>query len=299
MGRMPKWDDEILKLAARVKFVDAELVAKRIGMSPRNANMRFRSLVKEGSLKRWTQMKGPWLYSATWLGLRIVNQENFHPPRFSFASIEHDQAIANLAVECELRGHRCLTERALGVSQRLDEDDRYIFCVFSDSRSIRHYPDLTIESPDGKYFVAIEIELSEKSRRRTRNMLHAYGMRAISGNRGGFLGAIYLTGPKCSKKRIRDLSDSLDLTDSVVVDRYEQYPAQALQRLRVMLLAQKHREEGFVDDRRSSIRSKWEGPILPDSVLDFLRPRNATGTVMSAVVRARETTGYGLPAKWV
>lgn len=160
-------------------------------------------------------------------------------------------------------------------------------------RTIRHYPDMTIESLDGKYYVAIEIELSEKSRRRTDSILFAYWIRATSGDTSGFLGAVYLTGPKCSPKRICAIRDSLEMKDCVVVDRYEQYPARALEQLRIMLLDQKHREEGFTRDKASNLHSKWAGTMLPDSVLDFLRPRDATGIGLSTAVRGDAITGYG------
>lgn len=212
MARKARWDKEIVELAARVKFIRAEHVAKRFGMSCRNAYARLRLLSEAGLLFVEKGFPDGWLYGATREGIAFSCLD-LAPARFSYATIKHDLAIAEFVIVSEFHKYKCLAERELVAHMRATGDRRYAFEYFDGGREIDHLPDAAFFDPERDRFIAVELELSSKSASRCEAILRSYYGRL---DLDGLFGVLNLTGGQCSAHRLRRLIENVGAQDFAV-----------------------------------------------------------------------------------
>lgn len=209
-------DAEILRFVACMKMVRAIQIASRFPMTERNARMRLAALIGDGYVESCSPLVGPWIYFATSRGIKACGLK-LPPPLFSIATIRHDLAATDVAAALEVAGTACMGERELRAHERDQMDGLYVF-EYRDPEKRRmalHFPDLVVKRPGGDEFIAIEIELERKSAAWRRAVLRAY--RARVGHRG-FVGVLYLAGPRGDGARLRELATDVGLGDACAVE---------------------------------------------------------------------------------
>jgi hypothetical protein len=157
----------LLVWISRFRFVTAEAVGERFGISVQRSRARLRRLERVGLLGssrgHVSQAKAFWI---TGRGREVIGQRRRRPPQVTQAR-EHEEAIVALATRAELdprmAGGRVLTERecrAREWSTALDRG-RYSVEVHGADRGDRtRWPDLVMEVDGCR--TAVEIEFSPK-----------------------------------------------------------------------------------------------------------------------------------------
>ena len=181
VGR-PAWDleqtrkdEELLRWVERFRFVTAELVAERFGVSWQRANARLRRLEKVGLVS--TDQRHVCEARAVFVTNRAATLLGVGRRRTPRPDVqrEHELLIVHLVIQAELRhpAARVLTERECRRAER-DEPGRWSLAdVAPSGRDRRHWPDLVVVRPDGGR-VAIEVELSLKSPQRLRSIIDSH-----------------------------------------------------------------------------------------------------------------------------
>ncbi len=216
MPRISERDLELVRFAARVKLVTPTIVADRFGVHVVTAYRRLAVLNDTGFLDSSTQPAFGRVHYATRAGIANVGLD-LHPGRFSLATLTHDVALAQVAATFERAGYPCLTERELRFHERNESDGRYIVEHQRDGRRIRHFPDLALEHPQADAFVALEVELSNKSRERRRAILKGYSHRV---DVQGLAGVLYLAGGMCRPQQLSTLADDVALGDAFALAEF-------------------------------------------------------------------------------
>lgn len=169
-------DVEVLAWVGRFRFVTAQAVASRFGVSWQQANARVRRLAKLGLLglgrEHVSQARAVFL---TGRGHELLGWPRRRAPRAQ-THREHEAAIVWLATMLERDADattRVLTERE---SRTLEArgDRRYSVDVAGEGRDRRRrrWPDLVVESAAGRR--AIEIEFAPKGSARLRRIVDGY-----------------------------------------------------------------------------------------------------------------------------
>lgn len=276
MARTPKWDREIVSLIARVKFVRATQIAKRFDMSVRNANMRLTRLQEAGLLRIENRLPGGRLFAATRDGIGYASLD-LHPAQFSYASIEHDLAIADFVVSCEASGYAALAEREMAAEARATGGRMFTTKYRHQGVTIAHLPDAAFLIRDDGDYIAIEIELSNKSIRRADSIMSGFRRRM---DERGLVGVLYLAGGACSVNRLSRIADSWG-DDRIAVTQFDgEIPANALRTLiqaakrhkaekrrrdaeqRKIAALHKEQERQWTEGRRATLRSQSSGGSL-------------------------------------
>lgn len=163
-------DKEIVDWIGRLGAAGASHVMRRFAMGRTTSYARLNGLVADGLLVHRTILYGePGLYLAAADGLRWCGLERLGVFRISAAGFVHAREVASAAVEIggALPGWRLMGERELR-AEELDEGELLGSAKvgeLANGQPALHRPDLVLLSPSGRA-VAVEIELSIKSRRR-------------------------------------------------------------------------------------------------------------------------------------
>ena len=175
--RVTARDIEMLRWIGRLRFAEANQVARRFAMDERNAYRRLRGLVAGELVSHHRVFHAmPGAYSATPAGLLCAGL-GLPRPRLDIRTYAHDRAAASVAIELEaefgpaaLRTERELRSHDSGDPQR----PRYaVRRGYERGRGGLHFPDLAVELDAGRP-LAVEIELSAKGARRLDSIVRAY-----------------------------------------------------------------------------------------------------------------------------
>lgn len=170
-------DLAILRLLAEHRVSTAAHVQALLGCGSRHAGRRLGVLARHGLIRteRIFAREAP----AAWItraGLGTV-ASRLPPPRLDLKGYRHDLGVAWLWLAAgegafgELRGE--LSERSMrSHDRRLDATQRPIGVGIGPAGT-RHYPDLLLETAGG-HRVAVELELTAKSRRRLDRIMLGY-----------------------------------------------------------------------------------------------------------------------------
>ncbi len=188
--RLTDRDLELLGFVAAQRFVLACQVSEWLGASDVVAYRRLRGLLDAGLLSyRRIYHARPGAYQITAAGLAVIESEL---PRatIDLRTYRHDIGVVWMwlaaANDCFGAGERVLSEREMRVHDQAPEHARECFaiplCDYAPSGKQRlHYPDVVVVRRDGSR-VAVELELTLKSRRRLEAILAGYAAeRRIAG----------------------------------------------------------------------------------------------------------------------
>jgi len=170
-------DIEMLRWIGRLRFAEANQVARRFAMDERNAYRRLRGLVARDLIAHQRVFHAmPGVYCSTSSGL-VCAGLRLPRPRLDIRTYAHDRAAASVTIELEAEfGPPAVrTERELR-SHDAGDPPRPRYAVrrgYGLGRRGLHFPDLAIELDDGKS-LAVEIELTAKGTRRLDSIVRAY-----------------------------------------------------------------------------------------------------------------------------
>jgi hypothetical protein len=166
-------DVEVLAWVGRFRFVTAQAIAARFGVSWQQANARVRRLERIGLLGGEREhVSQPRAIFLTGKGHELLGWPRRRAPRAQVQR-EHEAAIVCLVTELERADGsvQVLTEREC---RRLEDPDerRYSVDVYERGERGRRWPDVVVESSAGRR--AIEIEFAPKGTDRLRRIVEAY-----------------------------------------------------------------------------------------------------------------------------
>ncbi|MFY9263857.1 MAG: hypothetical protein WAO61_00275 [Solirubrobacterales bacterium] len=115
---------------------------------------------------------------------------------------------------CEAEGYATLAERERAVEARAADGQRFSVPCSARQGISRHLPDAAFLTNKSDEYIAIEIELSNKSVFRTKAILNGFSSRM---DNFGLRGVLYLVGGRCSVARMTKFVDYLALDDCVEV----------------------------------------------------------------------------------
>lgn len=171
--RLTPGDIAVLRFLGRQRFATAPQVARWAGRTekkiyPRLCGLRAQELVE---FRRPLIERG--VYLATRAGLATAGL-SLSAARVDIATFTHDRLVADLAVDLERGGAEVLTEREMRhhdeTPDLVEGGTRYAVTLPSGGR---HYPDLLVALPSGRY-QAVEVELTPKNRARRERILTGY-----------------------------------------------------------------------------------------------------------------------------
>ena len=222
---------EIVRYAARTKVLNVETLRVRFPMSRATAFRRLPQLCDAGYLSHHeTEDRGSY-YTATRLGIAWAELD-LAPVNFSLATLSHDMALARIVGRLEEAGYPCKSERDMRLHERWEEDGRYIIKMRDRGRTVEHFADVAFENPRTGTYIAIEVELTRKSRSRRLAILHGYEGRIDKRGLGGLL---YLTGENCNPNQLRVSARNIGLDNAMTTAPYDgKLPADALRKLMKM-----------------------------------------------------------------
>ena len=185
VGSFSERDTELLEFAANHRLIAREHVQALLGIGPAGATRRLRALA-DGGLIRYEQPfdRGPGWWRITRKGLRAIESE-LAPPRPDLGAWRHDLGLAwlHLAARDGAFGEldEVLPERLIRSRDATRAADRQyggrlgvaLGGYGPDGRERIHYPDLLLVAPSG-HRIAVELELSRKSRDRRRSIMLGY-----------------------------------------------------------------------------------------------------------------------------
>ena len=170
-------DVEVLAWVGRFRFVTPRAIGERFGVSWQQANARVRRLERLGLLGCERQHRTqPQAVFLTAKGHELLGWPRRRAPRAD-TQREHEAAIVELVTRLELEAAadiRVLTERECRQREAADPLHRYSVEVMDGGlrRDRRRWPDVVVETPDGRR--AIEIEFAPKGTDRLGPILDAY-----------------------------------------------------------------------------------------------------------------------------
>jgi hypothetical protein len=170
MRRLTPGDVDVLRLAGRHRFVTAAQAARAVSRAEKKIYPRLLGMRSWGLVEFHRPLISRGVYLATRLGLATAGL-TLPPARVELATFNHDRLVVALAVDLEAAGTTVLTEREMrSHDENPDHDRTYAVVVPSGGR---HYPDLLVARPDGRW-TAIEVELTPKNKLRRERILTGY-----------------------------------------------------------------------------------------------------------------------------
>ena len=168
-------DVDVLAWVGRFRFVAAQAIGERFGVSWQQANARVRRLERLGLLGcQREHVSQPRAVFLTGKGHELLGWPRRRPPR-AHVQREHETAIVSLVGELERNepAPRVLTERECRRLETETGKRRDSVDVFGDSRgNRRRWPDAVVE--DTAKRCAYEIEFAPKGTARLRSIVQAY-----------------------------------------------------------------------------------------------------------------------------
>lgn len=172
----------ILGLAAEHRFLLEEHVAELLGVSAATARRRLRGATDAGHLTCEQPVGGGRCYRITGPGLRHVDSELPRPRAVDPATFDHEVGLAWLWLAAHRGAFGPLREAVSERRMRSEDRRRERFELAQGvrlpgsgprGRDRLHYPDLVLHMSSG-HRVAVELELTGKSRSRRRKILGGY-----------------------------------------------------------------------------------------------------------------------------
>jgi hypothetical protein len=195
--------------------VSAAALEHRDGLTRASARARLAAAERAGLLAAWSPMTGvPTLYTVTREGARVCVPAGAEPAQVAPAAAAHAVLCASVAVALEAAypGQLVVGERELRRRERLNG------ALLASIRlgavgPLVHRPDLVVwPAGDGSLPVAVEVELTVKSRRRLTAICAAWARaRHVSG-------ALYVVSAQVRDPLERAIADSGAATAVTVVD---------------------------------------------------------------------------------
>jgi DNA-binding MarR family transcriptional regulator len=219
--RLTDRDAELLEFLAEHRLALSTHVAVLLGTSTPAATARLNRLAEAGLLKRQLLLPGePRSYQITKNGLAVV-RSSLPTPRGDVRAYEHDVGVAWLWLAA--RGgtfgplEQILAERRLRSYDGSRESGAEPLGVRlggfgPHGREKLHYPDLILRTADGRR-VALELELTPKSRTRLETILAGYGADPR------FDGVVYLVDRPGVARAVQATTRRLGISDLVHIQR--------------------------------------------------------------------------------
>ncbi|HET9102200.1 MAG TPA: hypothetical protein VFN55_02505 [Solirubrobacteraceae bacterium] len=188
----------LLALAAEHRLILVGHAAAALGTGRRSAGARLARLSRVGLLASGQPLGDQRWYQATRAGLELTGRDLPAPAAVRPSAYEHDVGMAwvwlaaqkgafgpvrSLLSEREMRSRDGRSRPAVGGPPLLGVP---IHGLGPGGGERRHYPDLLVETTEGRR-IAVELELSAKSRRAREQVLRAYG------GQHGIDAVVYLT----------------------------------------------------------------------------------------------------------
>ncbi|MGH2667736.1 MAG: hypothetical protein ACRDH5_01200 [bacterium] len=172
--RLTPGDVEVLRFVGRHRFATAPQLARLTGRTEKKIYPRLLGLREHDLVEFCRPLIERGVYLATRAGL-VTAGLVLPVARVDVATFTHDRMVADLAVDFERSGAVVLSEREMrhhdeSPDEERGEAPRYSVVLPSGGR---HYPDLTVASPSGRYH-AVEVELTPKNRARRERILTGY-----------------------------------------------------------------------------------------------------------------------------
>jgi hypothetical protein len=219
--RLTERDGELLSFIAEHRLALPTHVAVLLGTSTAASTTRLNKLVDAGYMRRHTAFPGePRSYQITANGLAVI-ASSLPTPRVDLRAYEHDVGVAWLWLAA--RGgafgavQEIVGERRLRSTDGRREPDAEPLGVRlggfgAHGRERLHYPDLVLRTADGRR-LALELELTPKSRARLETILAGYGADPR------FEGVVYLVERSTVARSVQTAARRLRIAPLVHVQR--------------------------------------------------------------------------------
>jgi hypothetical protein len=218
-ARLGERDHTLLAFAAQQRLVLAAHVQALLGVTAGAASARLRTLVQAGYLRYERKLAGPGCYLIERAGLRATGSLLPRPREVDLATYRHDVGMAWLWLAAR-RGAFGSLQAVVSERQMRSQDGR---AESPEDRlgvrlpgpgprggERRHYPDLLLECSTG-HRVAVELELTPKSRRRREEILGGYGIN------GRIDGVLYLVESRTMARTIERAAAACGISQMVHV----------------------------------------------------------------------------------
>lgn len=173
--------------AARLGAVTREGLARLKGMSPASAQSELSALAKVELLSSCRPLRHmPTLYAATSEGMSACGEQGLKPCEVTPGGVPHLIACAAVAgrLHCSCPEHRLAGERELRRDEGIDGGPlaSATLGVGKDGAELLHRPDLVLWPREGGRPVAVEVELTLKTRERLAEIVEAWaGCELVAG----------------------------------------------------------------------------------------------------------------------
>lgn len=175
--RLTDRDLALVNWLVRFPFATVNQILRRLdapaGLAKRIPRLEYAGLLDSVSLP--LERERAYLVSAE--AVSTLTGSGLSAARFDVRSYRHDLAVTDLAITLELAGKTVISEREIRHLEAYGERELAVRPPGVDDTAgrllARHYPDLVVESDDGRLW-AIELDLTPKRNRRLRNILEGY-----------------------------------------------------------------------------------------------------------------------------
>ena len=219
--RLTERDEEVLAFLAEHRLALPHHAAVLLGTSAAGATARLNKLANASLLKRQPAFSGErhW-YQITRDGLAVI-ASSLAAPRVDLRTYEHDVGVAWLWLAArggtfgplqEIVGERRLRSRDASREPGAEPLAVRLGGFGPHGRERLHYPDLVLRTADGRR-IALELELTPKSRTRLETILAGYGADPR------FAGVVYLVQSPSVARSVQAAARRLDIAGLVQVQR--------------------------------------------------------------------------------
>ncbi len=216
--RLTDRDLELLSFLAEHRLALPTHVAVLLGASKTAATTRLNKLAAIGLLTR--RVTSPRFYQITKTGLATIGN-SLSTPRIDLHAYEHDVGVAWLWLAAhsgtfgpleEIIGERRIRSHDASRGPRAEPLAVRLGGFGPHGREKLHYPDLILRTADGRR-VALELELTPKSRTRLEEILSGYGADPR------FDGVVYLARSVTVARAVRAAARRLGISNLVHIQR--------------------------------------------------------------------------------
>jgi len=208
--RLTPGDFDVVRFVGRHRFATAAQVARAVGRTEKKIYPRLLGLRSAGLVTFERPLIASGVYLATRQGLAAVGL-TMPPATIELATFIHDRTVTDVAAGLEADDGEVISEREMrSWEENPDNRDSDVHYALTLPGGGRHYPDLLVGRPSGRW-QAIEVELTRKPRQRRERILTGYATaRHIEG-------VVYLVDGRGIGELVRRSAQTLGLADLVVV----------------------------------------------------------------------------------